>query len=177
LELEARGEHLTFRCVPQGLLKIAQAFKPWHYPERLRLNLRVSNSCKSNVCALGGKLRQVRHVYSNRAIERPSSSVGAAFLLVAEGRSVCRWSIERCRSYGAWLNSGAVLAIDMALLQELEAPANQIPQSQEIRAAKMRPSQMWVMPRLSSLGSASKRGSSPEGTVENARIYRVLYKN
>src|SRR6266699_2702723 len=94
--------------------------------------------------------------YSSRAIVRPSSSVGAAFFFIAQGRSVRPASIERCRSYGAWLNSGPVLAIDMALLPELEAPANQVPQSQEIRAAKMRPSQMWVMPTLESPGYFQK---------------------
>jgi len=28
LDSDDAGEHLTFRCVPEGLLKIAQAFKP-----------------------------------------------------------------------------------------------------------------------------------------------------
>src|SRR6266481_8715523 len=104
-------------------MKIARRFNVCHYPQRSRLNSTVSNSRKSNFRRPSGKLRQERHVYSNRAIERPSSSVGAAFFLVAEGRSVRPSSMERCRSYGARLKSGAALAIDMALLPELEAPS------------------------------------------------------
>ena len=48
---------------------------------------------------------------------------GAAFFLIAEGRSVRPSSIETCRSSGAWLDFGAVLARNMALLPELEAPS------------------------------------------------------
>jgi len=120
-----------------GSISLTPHFSAWHYPQRLRLNSTVSNSCKRNFKAPHGKLRQERHVYSNRSIKRPSSSVGAALFLVAEGGPVRHWSIERCRSYGAWPNSGVVLAIDMALLQELGAPPNQIPQSQKIRAIKL----------------------------------------
>ena len=86
----------------------------------MRLNSTVSNSCKRNFRAPPGKLRQERHVYSHRSIKRPSSSVGAALFLVAEGGPVRHWSIERCRSYGAWPNSGAVPAIDMALIDTIQ---------------------------------------------------------
>jgi len=103
-----------------GSILLTSHFSAWHYPQRLRLNSTVSNSCKRNFRAPHGKLRQERHVYSNRSIKRPSSSVGAALFLVAEGGPVRHWSIERCRSYGAWPNSGAVPAIDMALIDTIQ---------------------------------------------------------